>query len=391
MRAAFFDCFSGVSGDMCLGAVVDAGAPIDEIGRRLRQLPVRGYRLESRTVRRAGISATKVDVIVGGRAQPARRWNDVRRIIRTSRLPEGIREQGEEIFRRLFSAEAKVHALPVSRVHLHELGAVDCLVDVFGTLIGLEALGVSGVCASALNLGSGTVNTAHGTLPVPAPATAELLKGVPVHASDLPFELTTPTGAAIISTLAGSFGPMPLMRVERTGYGAGGREIAGQPNVLRLVIGSADALSRQEQVTVIETNIDDMNPQVYEQVIDRLFAEGALDVFLSQIMMKKTRPAVKLSVLCRPEQRDAMIRALFEETTTIGVRHYTAGRTVMDRKRGAVRTAFGQVETKIARSGDIEKEMPEFASCMSRAKARSVPVLRVLDAAKKAAGTGKRK
>lgn len=383
MRTAFFDCFSGVSGDMCLGAIVDAGVPLDEISRRLRLLPVRGYRLESRTVRRAGISATKVDVIVRGKAHPARVWGDVRRMIGTSRLPEGIKEQGTEIFRRLFSAEAKVHSLPVSRVHLHELGAVDCLVDVFGTLIGLEALGVSGVCASALNLGSGTVETAHGTLPIPAPATAELLRGVPVHASDAGFELTTPTGAAIVSTLAGSFGPMPLMRIERTGYGAGGREIAGQPNVLRLVIGSADAVSSQEEVMVIETNIDDMNPQVYEQVIDRLFAEGALDVFLTQIMMKKTRPAVKLSVLCRPQLRDAMIRALFEETTTIGVRYYTAGRTVMQRKRGAVRTAFGPVATKIARSGDIGKETPEFASCVRRAKARAVPVIRVLDAAGK--------
>src|SRR4030067_3686290 len=314
---AYFDCSSGISGDMILGALVDAGLPPHKLKKSLSSLPIKGYKLSINSVKRAGFLATKVDVEIQGargKGQGARKWKDIEKIIRTSKLSDDIKQKGLSIFKRLFEAEAKVHGERFDRIHLHELGAIDCIIDIFGTLIGIDILGIKKIYSSPLNLGSGTVKTGHGILPVPAPATAELLKNVPVYSSDINFEVTTPTGAVLISMLADGFGLMPNIQVSKIGTGAGSKAFKKQPNVLRLFIGQDTEHRKQitdnsplsplslrgdeRGVTVIETNIDDMNPQVYEYVMEKLFKSGALDVFLTQVIMKKGRPGIKLTVLC---------------------------------------------------------------------------------------------
>ncbi len=388
MRIAYFDCFSGISGDMCLGALVDAGLPLKEIGKGLERLPVKGYTLAAKRVMRADLAATKVDVVPdvkGVKGLPAMRWDDIGRLIDDSALPDRIKGKGRGIFRRIFAAEAKVHGGPLKKVHLHELGAVDCMVDVFGTLIGLELLGIEKVFSSALNLGSGLVRTEHGLLPVPAPATAELLKGVPVYSSGIPHELTTPTGAVLITSLSEYFGEMPLLIPERTGIGAGGRQTEGFPNVLRLFVGEMKAAIPDERVTVIETNIDDMNPQIYGYIVDTLLGRGALDVFLTNVMMKKMRPGVKLTVLCAPEKREALSRIILRETTSLGVRFHEASRIVMKRKLWSVKTRYGTVRVKAAERGVVRKSMPEYEDCRKSAEESGAPLIEVMEEAKSAA------
>ncbi len=385
MKIAYFDCFSGVSGDMCLGALVDAGASLKGIEEVLKNLPVRGYRLSARKVKRSGLAATKVDVAVAGPSKrPAMRWTDIGRLIEGSSLSGVMKEEGRKIFRCIFGAEAKVHGEGLKKVHLHELGAVDCLVDVFGTLIGLEMLGIEKVFASAINLGSGFVQTGHGMLPVPAPATAELVRGVPIYSSKVPFELTTPTGAALMRSLSESFGEMPLFVPEKTGSGAGSREIEGFPNVLRLFIGEMNPLPA-ERVTVIETNIDDMNPQVYGHVVDRLMDLGALDVFLTNIMMKKMRPGIKLSVICAHGDRDALIDTILKETTSIGVRYYEAPRATMKREFRSVKTKYGTVRVKVSKGRHAEKSVPEYEDCRKIARKSGASLIDVIEEAKRAA------
>ena len=387
MKIAWFDCFSGISGDMCLGAVVDVGVPLREIEKGLKKLRLDGYALTEKKVMRAGISATKVDVVLKGRQNTGdriqkaegRRWRDIQKIIKDSALPPGIKKQGHAIFKTLFGVEAKVHGKTINTTHLHELGCVDCLVDVFGTLIGLSALGVEKVYASAINLGSGMTKTSHGMLPVPAPATAELLKGVPCYASGPTIELTTPTGAAIVGTLSSGFANMPYFAGERIGLGAGNKDPEGHPNVLRIMIGEACQNARQETVTVIETNIDDMNPQAYEYVMERLFAAGALDVFLTPVIMKKSRPGILLSVLCSAETKNGLIDILLKETTTLGVRFYEAGRVTMQREMRQVRTSYGIMRIKQAKLGDIRKSAPEFEDCKSMAVKSGRPLMKIIE------------
>ena len=287
MTLAYFDCFSGISGDMTLGALVDAGVSIDALRAELAKLNLPGYEITAEKVMRSGISATKVHVRLDDKPQPARHLSDIRKIIEASKLSASIKQKSISIFERLAAAEARVHGTTPDKVHFHEVGAVDAIVDIVGSVIGLEMLGITTIAGSPINLGSGTIKTAHGTLPVPAPATAELLKGIPSYGSSVPFELTTPTGAVIVSTLSSSFGPMPQMRVSQTAYGAGGKDIPGQPNVLRLMIGEPASSYDEDTSIVIETNIDDMNPQLYEHVIDKLMQQGAHDVYLTPIIMKK--------------------------------------------------------------------------------------------------------
>jgi len=387
MKIAWFDCFSGISGDMCLGAVVDVGVPLREIEKGLKKLRLDGYALTEKKVMRAGISATKVDVVLKGRQNTGdriqkaegRRWRDIQKIIKDSALPPGIKKQGHAIFKTLFGVEAKVHGKTINTTHLHEHGCVDCLVAVFGTLIGLSALGVEKVYASAINLGSGMTKTSHGMLPVPAPATAELLKGVPCYASGPTIELTTPTGAAIVGTLSSGFGSMPYFAAECIGLGAGNKDPEGHPNVLRIMIGEAYQNARQETVTVIETNIDDMNPQAYEYVMERLFAAGALDVFLTPVIMKKSRPGILLSVLCSAETKNGLIDILLKETTTLGVRFYEAGRVTMQREMRQVRTSYGIMRIKQAKLGDIRKSAPEFEDCKSMAVKSGRPLMKIIE------------
>lgn len=383
---AYFDCFSGISGDMCLGALVDAGAPLEAIAQNLRKLHLRGFSIKAKKVRRSNFAATKVDVVIkaeSGRGV-AREWVEIKSIIRSSSLPDHIKGKGEKIFKTLFEAEAAVHGVRVNRTHLHELGALDCLADIFGTLVGLDLLGIKTIYSSPVNLGRGTVKTAHGILPVPAPATAEILKGVPVYQSGEPFELTTPTGAAIMKTLSKEFGEMPFFIPEKIGTGAGNREIQGRPNVLRVLVGDQYKKTGDECITVIETNIDDMPPQIYEYLTEKLFKKGALDVFLTQIMMKKMRPGVKLSVLCNLEKRSELIDIILQETTSIGVRYHDVSRVTMARELRKVRTRFGRTTIKISHSEGFPKVMPEYEDCKKIAEETGVPLLEIIEEAKSA-------
>jgi uncharacterized protein (TIGR00299 family) protein len=382
---AYFDCFSGISGDMILGALVDAGVPLTKIKDELARLPLKGYQLTARKVNRAGLRATKVDVNLttddGRRTTDVRKWKDIKNIINRSKLPHDIKSRGLSIFRRLFEAEAKVHGGRYDRIHLHELGAIDCIVDIFGSLIGLDILGIDNIHSSALNLGSGSVNTEHGILPVPAPASVELLKGVPVYSSDISFELTTPTGAVLVSSLSAEFGPVPNMSISKVGTGAGSKNFKEQPNILRLFIGQGmkTGTRTEDNVTVIETNIDDMNPQIYDYVIERLFKAGALDVFLTQIMMKKNRPGIKLTVLSEIEKRDDMINIIMRETTSIGLRFYNAGRKILQREIKPKSTKYGEVRVKESRLGkEIQRVSPEYEDCKRIAKKFNIPLIEVI-------------
>jgi pyridinium-3,5-bisthiocarboxylic acid mononucleotide nickel chelatase len=384
MKIAYFDCSSGISGDMCLGALVDAGVSLQDLQKSLKAIPVRGYSLNSDRVKRNGVAATKVDVVLKkGKCGPGteiRRWKDVSGIIRASDLPDNIREKGHEIFRSIFKAEADVHGVPFARVHLHELSSVDCIVDVFGSLLGLSMLGVDGVYSSPVNLGSGFVNTAHGVLPVPAPATALLMKDSLVYSTKSPFELTTPTGAAILKSVARDFGAMPCIRYEKTGTGAGCRELKEQPNILRIFIGEMEGESAAHRVTVIETNIDDMNPQIYDYVFEELFSKGALDVYLSQIIMKKTRPAVKLTVICAGDVKNEMIRIILKETTSIGVRCFETERVTMEREITSFHSRYGEVRVKTSRAGkSLVKTSPEYDDCRKIALQTAVPLRDIMD------------
>jgi len=386
LKIAYFDCSAGISGDMCLGALVDSGLPLKEIQKGLKALPVRGYRLEAARVKRAGIAATKVDVVIRQSAisgqQSAKRWKDIKKIIKYSSLPDEMKRTGLGIFKRLFEAEGRVHGEEYTRTHLHELGAVDCIVDIFGTLIGLTILGVERVYSSALNLGRGSVMTEHGRLPVPAPATAEILKGVPVYSSDVPFELTTPTGAAIVRELAQNYGTIPMMKIQETGYGAGQKNIPGLPNTLRIFLGEETSLKNTEahpRVSIIETNIDDMNPQCYEYVMERLFSSGALDVYLTQVIMKKGRPGVLLTVLCGEDRKKDIIDLLFKETTTIGVRFYEVARRVLEREIRKVKSEYGTMRVKVSKGPDgTLKFSPEYEDCKRIAEQHKIPLIEVM-------------
>lgn len=385
MKIAYFDCFSGISGDMCLGAVVDAGLDIGRIEDELGKLLIKGYMLTSMKVIRNGISSTKIDVILDKddrQNKTERRWHDIAELVNRSKFSEPIKKRGLHIFRRLFEAEAKVHGEPFESVHLHELGAVDCLVDIFGTLAGLELLEIEKIYVSKINLGSGSVDTSHGILPVPAPATLELLKGYPVYSSGIPFELTTPTGAAILTGLDADCSPLPLIKTERTGYGAGNRDINHMPNVLRLLIGeNAQQLfqsSGEDTVTVIEANIDDMNPQIYEDVIEKLLVAGALDVSLENIIMKKGRPAIKLSIIAHEKDSDLLTEILFGHTTTIGVRFYYARRKTLNREVKTIKTKIGDVRIKISKMGNIVFNIsPEYDDIKALSKKTSLPIKKI--------------
>jgi len=400
LKTAYFDCFSGISGDMCLGALVDAGVPLKSLAKELKKIPVGGYELVSKKVVRSDFRATKVDVLQnlqgGIPDQKAMTWKGIEKIIQQAELTQDIRRKGLRIFKRLFGAEAKVHGKSLHTVHLHELGAVDCLIDIFGTIIGLDLLGIERVYTSPVNLGSGFVNTEHGMLPVPAPAIAEILKNIPVYSQSVATELTTPTGAAIIRELASGSGDMPCMDIDTIGIGAGTKNFHLWPNVLRIFAGttSHSSLSKRragvngqperkglpdETVTVIETNIDDMNPQIFEYVMEQLFRAGALDVFLTQIIMKKGRPGVKLTVLCDEKQRDKLSGIILRETSTIGLRFYEMKRKVMKREIKTVQSKFGKVRVKTSKSGDtILKTVPEYDDCKKIARKLNIPLIDII-------------
>ncbi len=384
MTLAYFDCFSGISGDMTLGALVDAGVSIDALRAELARLDLPGYEITSEKVMRSGIAATKVHVIVSQKDQKPRHLSEIEHIVEGSSLPLAVRKNSLRIFERMADAEAKVHGTTPDKIHFHEVGAVDSIVDIVGSVIGLELLGISRIMASEVNVGSGMVQTSHGLLPVPAPATAELLTGIPLYQSTTRFEFTTPTGAAIISTLGSSFGPMPPMKIERTAYGAGEKDFPGHPNVLRIMIGEPVAGYDEDTSIVIETNIDDMNPQVYDYLIEKLMQQGAQDVYLTPIIMKKGRPAVLLSVLADKARTDAVLDALFRETTSIGVRIREVGRKKLARETREIDTVYDKVRVKISRQGDeILTVTPEYEDCKRIAEEKQIPLKQVMEEIKK--------
>ena len=396
----YFDCFAGVSGDMIIGALIDLGVDLDALNQQLSSLGLGGYEISTRAVQRSSIAATKFDVKIDQSTQPERTLAEISSIIAGSRLSDQCKARTTRVFERLAEAEARVHGTTPDKVHFHEVGAVDSIVDIAGAVIGFELLGVEQFCCSPLRVGSGMVTSQHGRLPIPAPATTELLRGVPVYAGEIEGEFVTPTGAAIVATLCEVFGPMPQMNVCRVGYGAGSRDPEGFPNALRLMIGetiesrsSIDVISQvtgvgkagsdgDETIVVIETTIDDMNPQVYGFVMDRAFALGALDVFMSPVQMKKDRPGVLLSVLSHTEKVEALIEMLLVQTTTLGVRYYEAKRRVLERLIEEVETAYGMVRIKVARHGGRTLHFqPEYDDCARLAVDTKTPLVDVQAAA----------
>lgn len=374
MRIAYFDCFSGISGDMILGAMVDAGLSIKALQAEVAKLKLPGVAVEARRVRKGEIAATKVEVINRKGLSPLTTFQEIERQIRKSALEKSVQERSLEIFSRLAKVESAVHGRRAGRTHLHEVGDVDTLVDVAGAVIGLTLLRIDRIVASPLHVGSGTVQTRAGTFPIPAPATAALLRGVPIYAAGPPGELTTPTGAAIITTVASDFSPLPQMTVEKIGYGAGTADRA-TPNLLRLFIGEAAEAFIEDEIVQIETNIDDMNPQLYEHVMETLFAAGALDVFLTPIIMKRGRPAILLTVLAPPPAHEAIVQTLFTETTTLGVRLQKIGRKKLERKIRKRETEHGAVRVKSAsRNGRVVRRRPEFEDVRQIARRSGLPL-----------------
>jgi uncharacterized protein (TIGR00299 family) protein len=424
MRIAYLDCFSGMSGDMFLGALVDAGVSPELLERTVAALNI-GARLEISRVVRAGIAATKVDVYAHGEKdeprpqtsdlghfaghshshphahereaartgesaahghEHGRGLKEICEIISSSGISEGAKATAIAIFENLGAAEAKIHDTSIESVHFHEVGAVDAMVDIVCASVGAEALGVDEIVCSPLNVGGGTVKCAHGTLPVPAPATLELLKDAPVYSSGLLVELVTPTGAAIVKTLARRFAAFPEMKVEKIGYGAGTRDFPGHANVVRLTIGEMQpalaAKVSEETVSVLEANLDDLNPQVFGYVMDRLLEEGALDVFGVPVQMKKSRPGMVLTVLCRPEDAAKLTQLLFTETSTLGVRRRDERRQALGRKWVTVATEWGEVRLKIASmNGTVTNYAPEYEDCRKLAAEHRVPLKAVMQAA----------
>jgi uncharacterized protein (TIGR00299 family) protein len=444
MRIAYLECFSGISGDMFLGALVDAGVPARLMEETVVALGV-GAKLEISRVVRSGISAPKVDVWVDGEKDmpreeywaeqdaarailPAKASHDhehphghehshhknaeksrakapaphehehahshrglteIRQIISAAAISESAKTTAIRTFEALGAAEAKIHSVPVESIHFHEVGAADAIVDIVCGAVGVEALGVDEIVCSPLNVGGGTVKCAHGTFPVPAPATVELLKGVPVYSSGIEAELVTPTGAAIARTLATRFSAFPEMKIEKSGYGAGSRDFPGHPNVLRLVIGEALPLlagkTKSETVSVLEANLDDLNPQVFGYVMDRLLEEGALDVFGMPVQMKKNRPGTLLTVLCKPEDTEKLAQLIFSETTTLGVRRREESRQTLARRWENVRTEWGEVRIKIASmNGTVTNYAPEYEDCRRIAAEHHVPLKTVMQEAARA-------
>jgi uncharacterized protein (TIGR00299 family) protein len=446
MRIAYLECFSGISGDMFLGALVDAGVPARLLEETVAVLGV-GAKLEISRVVRSGISATKVDVWVDGEkdmpreeywakqdvaralspakaghdhehphghehshghshhenteqsrakapaphehVHPHRGLTEIRQIISAAAISDSAKDTAIRTFEALGAAEAKIHSAPLESIHFHEVGAADAIVDIVCAAVGAEALGVDEIVCSRLNVGGGTVKCAHGTFPVPAPATVELLKGVPVYSSGVEAELVTPTGAAIAKTLAARFSAFPEMKIEKSGFGAGSRDFPGHPNLLRLVIGEALPLlagkTKSETVSVLEANLDDLNPQVFGYVMDRLLEEGALDVFGMPVQMKKNRPGTLLTVLCKPGDAEKLAQLIFSETTTLGVRRREEARQTLARRWESVRIEWGEVRIKIASmNGTVTNYAPEYEDCRRIAAEHHVPLKTVMQEASRA-------
>ena len=382
MKTIFIDLISGASGDMFLGALIDAGLSAETLAERLEGLHLDEFELQSKKVRVKGFQATKVDVLVG-KQPPERHLPEILEVINQSSIPASIKEQATAIFQHIGEVEAGIHNKSLDEIHLHELGGTDTIVDVTGTLLALEMLEVSRIQASPIPVGSGFIQGAHGQIPLPAPATVGLLDGLPIYGMDIQSELVTPTGAALLANLVDEFGPVPAMVLDKVGYGAGTRELP-VPNLLRVLIGTPPASQAEEyqRLFTLETNLDDQNPEIYPYLMEQLFQAGALDVCLIPIQMKKNRPGTQIQVLTSPGQAQALKNILFQETTTLGIREQPVDRYALPREIHQVITAYGQVSVKVSRipGGEI-KISPEYEDCRILALEKNVPLRDIYQAA----------
>jgi uncharacterized protein (TIGR00299 family) protein len=390
MKIGYLDCPSGISGDMFLGALMDCGVPLEAIKESLAVLPIHGFEISTQRVNKAGLTATQVEVLVEDQITE-RRLIEIVNLILESPLPEKIKEKAVEVFRRIGGVEARIHGLEVEKVHLHELGGQDTIIDVVGVILGIDILGIEKLFASELPLGSGTIQSAHGTIPLPAPATLALLEGIPIHGSEFNIELVTPTGAALITSLVQEFGGIPPMRLLKTGYGAGKRDLP-TPNVLRLLIGegiepvSSNHPFQVEKLVCLECNIDNMNPEIYSYLSERLFDTGALDVSLCPIYMKKNRPGTLVTVLCSEEAAQKLMEIVFSETTTLGIRKYIVDRFSVERHITQVTTPYGVVNIKYSKKGDKTwNYTPEYEDCRRLSLQHNIPIRKIYRAAESAA------
>ena len=383
---AYFDCFSGISGDMTLGALIDLGVPLKYLENRLNSILLKNFDVTVTPVHRNGISA--MSVVVGMHDdRTARNFADIRSLIENSPLSERIKSTSLQIFKRLAKSEAHIHSCSIEKVHFHEVGGVDAIVDIVGTAICLDYLGIKSIIASHIPLGKGFVTCSHGKIPIPAPATLDILKGVPIYGTEIPHELVTPTGAAIIVTLAEGFGTLPDMTISGIGYGAGQRELEAGPNLLRIITGTQSETAtrspgeiQEDRISILETCIDDMNPELFGYLMDRLFADGALDVYWIPVYMKKNRPGTMLQVLCNIDDKDILIRRILSETTTLGVRHSESRRWLLWRDRYEVKTTYGDIPVKRVKDphGNI-RIVPEYEVCKKIAREQNIPLRIIYD------------
>ena len=407
MKVLYFDCFAGAAGDMILGALLDAGLPFEELKAALGSLAVDGWDVSVDRVIKTGVTATKFRVHEhvrqgsGSRDQGSghrhhhdhghHSLDDIFAAIGRSALSEAGKARAIKMFRRLGEAEAAIHGTPIDQVHLHEVGALDSIIDIVGAVFALEWFKADRIVVSPINVGGGMVRSEHGVFPVPAPATVALLKNAPVYSSGIQMELLTPTGALVLTEFASAYGPIPQMRVDQVGYGAGDRELKETPNVVRVLVGEAEESKpqgpspRSHRVTVLECEIDDMNPQIFGVLMDKLYAAGALEVFYSAVQMKKNRPGTLMTIVAKPEQREAMTEIVFRESTTIGIRHQELSRECLDREMVTVTTGLGPVRFKVARrDGRVLNAQPEFEDLAKLSAERGIPIKEVQALAHKA-------
>lgn len=385
---AYFDCFCGISGDMTLGAFIDIGVPLNWLKDSLEKLPLKGFDLSVESISRSGIKAQSVHVISKDNIK-SRHYSEIKALVQNSPLSQNVREKSLEIFERLAIAESEIHGQPKEKVHFHELGGIDAIVDIVGTALCLEYMGIEKIVSSRIPLGNGFVSCQHGTLPVPAPATLSILKGIPVYGTEIPHELVTPTGAAIIASIADSFEEIPDIIVEKTGYGAGKRDLKTIPNLLRIIIGTKETLTsdfQKDRVSVVETCIDDMNPEFFGFLMDRLFEEGAIDVYLIPVYMKKNRPGTMIQVLCMENRKKSIINRILSETTSLGVRYYDVQRFKLARENITIKTSYGDVQIKRikAPNGSV-RLVPEYEVCKKIAIEKGIPLKIVYDTISKEA------
>ena len=383
LRTAYFDCYSGISGDMILGALVDLGVDIKDIRKALKGIELKGYKLQAKKIQRNGLACTQITVAIEKRkhqhSHPHRSFTNIKKLIERSGLSSKVKKNSIEIFKRIAKVEAQIHNTTIEKIHFHEVGGIDSIVDIVGGVWAIESLKLDKIYSSGLNIGEGFVDCSHGRLPVPAPATLKLLKGIPVFSTGVKTELTTPTGAALIGFYADKFQSVPEMTITEDGYRAGSRIISAMPNLLRVMVGEM-SLKEIDSLVMIETNIDDMNPEIFDAVMESLFKAGALDIYFSSIIMKKSRPATKVSVLAEQKEREVLSKILLRETTSFGVRFYEVGRLTLDREIQKLKTSYGVIKIKIGSlDGETVQAAPEFEDCRNLARKKKIPVKKVYD------------